>query len=436
MKLERGKINILYDNMSYGSAAKGLVCAKIAQVTLPEVLLSSHGVSSSHTVSTPEDEFVFKILPSASFMRREVPNYDPVVFLPPSCSFSIEQLKKEVEYVGLPFNRVIIHPRAVVVTEEHGKAESKHTRHLGGTSSGQAMAVAEKILRTPGIKLAKDYPELGNYGVVPEDSYEWIQALQEMLEEGALALAELPQGLPLSLDYSIEYPFNTYRNVNPMQFMSDVGLNHSYLGKIIGNQRVYPIRVSNRYKNDSMEHVTIKIKDDDKEYKPEELGMNYDDVNAITYAVEYLNTPTVPFGFDFTVEKINGVEGTSGPFDPDLEEVSWRRISDMMGEDTSEITTLTKLGRRIAIPKNGIMSISLYLKGLTTVKPDYLSFTFLNYLEPSVAGVTTEDEILQGKVKEWYSNLLYMLNLSSEDSPKVIALQAGKYIDNVIMMQG
>jgi len=422
MKLERGKVNVLLD-LTYGSSAKGQICASIADKFRPEILIGTSSTSASHTVIEGNESFVFKVLPSASFLNRFRDDYDPLVVLAPSAGFELEQLKKEIEFCGLTKDKVIIAHRSMVVLDKHKKEEAERMgSRLGSTHSGQSAAMSEKIARAKGVKLAGDYPEIDEIATVV-DYPAFAYLLAGMLSNGRTALLEMPQGFPLSLDYSIEYPFNTFRNISPAQAMSDIGLNpQEFLGSVIGNFRAFPIRVSNRFVGDSMDGVKLHIETVDgaqEVVSPDEVGMTYSDVNAIVYIVMYRGEPIEPYGFDFKVVHIEGVEGTSGAFDDDLVEVSWRHLIDNYNVEDEEITTLTKLNRRIAVPMDTTIPITLISDSMVTIRPDYLSVTFVNY------------DLVNGKtVEEFVNDAMKDLSINNIDATLSI-VQTGKDLSDV-----
>lgn len=438
--LQKGKVNFLLD-FYYGSSAKGQTITALADKHRPEILIANHSTSASHTVIEGEHEFVFKALPTASFLNKVRPDYKPLVVMSSDTGFEISQLMKEIEYCGLTKEQVLIHPRAAVITQAHKDAEAGEngTLHLGSTMSGQAYAFSEKMTRQKGAKLAKDYPELKEIATIVDDEDYYPFHLAKILDAGGTALYEMPQGFPLSLNHGPKFPFSTFRDITPDAAISTIGLNSAdYRGAVVANIRSLPIRVSNRYKGNTMEHVTLTT--DKGEVRPEDIGMDYSDVNAITYDVNFKNVSR-SFG-DHVITKVNGVVGTSGPFEDDMAEISWRDLSSdltkLAGKETNvkEITTLTKLNRRIARPVNGwSISRDMAHKAKVTVGVTHVAFTFLNYIDPTVEGATTEQDLAKSEiVGKW-------LNQAKEDIKAVwgkdlpiCSLQAGKELKNVVLL--
>lgn len=442
--LQKEKVNILLD-ATYGSSSKGQVVTAIADKYRPEILMANHSTSASHTVMDREtkEEFVFKALPSASFLNKIRSDYEPLVVMSPSSGFQIDQLIKEAKYCNLKKSQIIIPSRAVVITSEHQKMEAgtNGTLHLGSTMSGQSYAFSEKMTRQPNTKLAKDYPELAEYAIVLPDT-EYFPAFLAELVKGNTILAEMPQGFPLSIDYGPEYPYSTFRNISPSQFLADVGLHTDYLGSVIANVRSMPIRVSNRFRNNSMDDVTLELSDG-VTVKPSEIGADYSDINAIAYDVNFKNKPRY-FG-RYLITHIDGMTGTSGPFEPDMHETSWRNLSEkltkMSGKDVNvkEITTLTKLNRRIC-EVEGSISKDLMYKTMITVKPTHVSFTFLNYIDSNVTDKTDWLGISTPVIKEWLTRAEDQLgevgDAAQMEPPQICAVQSGPYLDNVLFTEG
>jgi len=459
--LVEGKINILLDHL-YGSSAKGQVCAAIADKERPSILIANHSTSASHTVMEGDEEFVFKALPSATFLCKTRDDYNPSIFMAASSGFEIDQVIKEMKWINNPEIKVYVHPYAVIVLQEHknleaglnrdgSSSDNSGTLHLGSTMSGQSYAFADKMTRRSPSSLAKDYAEeLYKHNIIVMAT-PWafqLQLLSELAKDDATALAEMPQGFPLSIDHGPEFPYSTFRNITPMQLLADLGLNEAYLGSVIGNIRSLPIRVSNRFVGNNMDNVMLFAKFDAENKMsesswntPEQLGMTYSDVNAITYDLLMGNEKRFK---NWIITDIKGVTGTSGPFEEDMEEISWRELSDHLtsiaGKDVNveEITTLTKLNRRIAkIADERSLSIDMLMKFMVAVNPTHLSITFLNYIDPNLEGATSIEEINKSEIfNDWSIRAIEDLReaYNGEVFPKITALQTGKYLENVIFI--
>lgn len=78
----------------------------------------------------------------------------------------VEEIRTYFDLLG--DRKIYIHPRAMIVKEKHREEERKCIRS-GSTFKGGGAALAEKIMRTSGIELAKDY-----YWKFPNDIKEKI----------------------------------------------------------------------------------------------------------------------------------------------------------------------------------------------------------------------------------------------------------------------
>lgn len=139
--------------------------------------------------------------------------------------------------------------------------------------------------------------------------------LQRLLEKGKTALLETAQGFDLGLNNGYEWPYCTSRDCMVGRVLDNAGVSVKDVGSIFASLRTYPIRVG--------------------------------------------STPG----------------GYSGPFYGDQSETSWPEISEKIGYDVEEKTTVTKRVRRVFTWSNE--QIERFLRA---VKPDYAFLNFVNYL--------------------------------------------------------
>ena len=251
---EPGKITVTID-VAWGSSAKGSMAPHIARESgLLKCVATPNQPSAGHTTVLHPSEYtgrvvegnpaftkmedgdyriVLKCLPSAAFVTRGIP-----ICLTCDAGFKIERLMAEVALVD-DRSRVKIHPNAVVVTEEHKKGAEQTGHHLSGTMQGGGHASAEKMLRKPGVRLAKDYPELAEF--ICNTS----EVIHDVLEGGGAVLLELPQGYSLSLNHGYVYPYLTSRDITPAFAMNTCNASPRRIGPVLGLVRPFPIRVGN-----------------------------------------------------------------------------------------------------------------------------------------------------------------------------------------------
>lgn len=139
--------------------------------------------------------------------------------------------------------KIYVHPRAMIIQKEHIKIE-KNILRSGSTYKGCGAALADKIMRKPGIILAKDYFKNCNNEfndrIVILDTANLINSLDEkILIEGA-------QGQDLDLNYGLDYPNVTSRMCSASQLLADAGCSPFKVKDIYMVIRPYPIRISNQ----------------------------------------------------------------------------------------------------------------------------------------------------------------------------------------------
>ena len=237
------KFNVVTDGQ-WGSCGKGLITTALADKYKPEVLTTTNMANAGHTaVSENGDKFIAKALPSAAILNKWVPEYNPLVIVGATAAFTIDQMLKEIQECEINGN-IIIHKRAGVITEEHKNAETdlkSGTKHVASTMQGCGTFLADKIMRKPGIKLARDYRELLpfiNTVSIPE-------LINEEILNGSTVLHEGAQGFSLDVNHGSHYPHCTSRGTTATQNMADMGISFDKTGDIYLVIRPFPIRVGN-----------------------------------------------------------------------------------------------------------------------------------------------------------------------------------------------
>ncbi|CAK0741953.1 hypothetical protein CCP1ISM_1480001 [Azospirillaceae bacterium] len=106
------------------------------------------------------------------------------------------------------------------------------------------------------------------------------------------------------------------------------------------------------------------------------------------------------------------VKGNSGDGYPDQVEMSWDDISRSAGDKIFECTTLTKLPRRaFSFSK---MNLIEALTFNNTGDDVYISVNFMNYVDASVKGKRTLNEVLTPKVLAWIKANIWNNELVTE----------------------
>ena len=231
------KADIIVD-LQFGSTGKGALAGYLAMTRDYDTVVTANRPNAGHTfIDAAGNEMIHKILPNSAVG----PKVDTVL-IGPGAVFDMAQLLKEIntlELFGYDKFQVFIHEAAVLVTDEHRKGEEGYSR-IGSTRQGAATAIMQKLERDedadPTVKHRSAIPHARVSVVCPAFYAERVRAAKSMLLEGA-------QGYSLGIDAGF-WPYCTSRNCTVAQFLADMAIPHSYVRKVIGTARTYPIRVA------------------------------------------------------------------------------------------------------------------------------------------------------------------------------------------------
>lgn len=369
--MKTAKFNIVTDGM-WGSTGKGLICSALAFHHKPDFVTNTNMANAGHTVVDNDGKsFVAKALPSGAVLGKWH-GFDHHVMLGASSAFHLDTLLKEIEETQIGEN-LTIHPRAGVITQVHREAECKgedSTKHLASTMQGCGTFLADKILRKPELKLARDYPELAQY--MPDRfnrspkahqfqsnaSANMLDILHNMLYCGATFLHEGAQGFSLDISHGSHYPQCTSRGTTAIQNLADMGVSQKEVGDIYLVIRPYPIRVGN-------------------------------------------------------VVEDGQVMGNSGGCYEDQEEITWDQVCDEAGAPeeakiairTKELTTVTKRLRRVFTFSPTQLRQAVLANGATKI-----ALNFANYIDWSVTGSNSYSQ-LTPKVRQFIAKVEEITNV-------------------------
>lgn len=278
------RLDIIVD-LQYGSTGKGLLAGYLATTFEPDTVVTAWAPNAGHTfIDKNGRKFVHTHLANGVVspnLRR--------ILLGPGSVINPAQFLAEVhactDLLQATGARIMIHPHAAVVTEEHVQEEAGPMTKIGSTKKGVGAAMIQRIRRDPdNMNIAGFCDELAEYVVSKGEYYDALQAARIVMIEGA-------QGYGLSMYHGF-YPYTTSRDVSVWQVLADCGIPARFVSPglmaIYGTARTFPIRVANR--------------------------------------------------FDENGKQV----GFSGPHYPDQEEITFESIG-----QATELTTVTKLPRRI-----------------------------------------------------------------------------------------
>jgi adenylosuccinate synthase len=218
----------------FGGEGKGKVAHFLAQEMKASIAVRVGGSNSGHTViDSSGAPVIFRHLPTAALIP------DVTCVLGAGSYINPEILLQEVFRIGLPPQRLLIDPNAMVVTQRELDEErnSSLRQSIASTLSGTGAAVSRRISREHSAVFAKDEKRLDQYiqPVVP--------FIREHLQKGRRIIIEGTQGFGLSLLHSQYYPFVTSRDTTAAAFISEAGLSPVDVDDIVLVLRAFPIRV-------------------------------------------------------------------------------------------------------------------------------------------------------------------------------------------------
>ena len=238
------KIDLVMD-FQYGSTGKGLLAGYLAKRGDYDTVICAFATNAGHTyIDKAEGIHVMtQQLPTAAVVSKTV----KTILLGPGSLIHEQTLMNEIKQnsESLKGKRLMIHPHAAVVTDDHAKEEMAWgMTKIGSTTKGVGAAMIERIKRNT------DYPNIARerfklFGLV--DYVCTVEEYQAALLAAESVLIEGAQGFSLSL-YHGQYPYTTSRDVTPWQILADCGAPYRWASyvHVCGTARTYPIRVNNR----------------------------------------------------------------------------------------------------------------------------------------------------------------------------------------------
>lgn len=217
----------------YGSEGKGKVVALLASRSTSPWIVRCGGPNSGHTVTIHGKDVILRQVPSSAEPRNAM------LCLAAGCAIDQAVLLSELDLLGIERQRIIVDPRAVIVTEEDRESERLGLTHIASTCSGTGAALARRMSRRSEVLLAGDSEELQ-----ARCRLETVAPLlHHALDDGKDVIVEGTQGFSLSLLHGPDYPFVTSRDTTASGFATEVGLSPRVISNIIMVVRTFPIRV-------------------------------------------------------------------------------------------------------------------------------------------------------------------------------------------------
>lgn len=279
--MNRGNVTVVLDSQA-GSCGKGKFVGYLARRYMPGIAINNFMSNAGHTwVGDNGDKVMTQHLPTSIVSPNSSLVIGPGAAITPHILF-----KEMIKYHDLIGSRkVIIHPRAVVITDGHRDVERQLLRS-GSTFKGCGAAQADKLMRQamlfgewwdkftdPSYDFGDDNEftycctsgEFDSYikdHIIVMDHMEYINSAIDM---GHNVLIEGSQGCDLDINYGLAYPHTTSRQCHAGQLVADCGISPKLVDEIIMIMRPYPIRISNETnlfgEKDSCKPLTVSSGD-------------------------------------------------------------------------------------------------------------------------------------------------------------------------------
>jgi adenylosuccinate synthase len=233
-----GKASVLVGGQ-FGSEGKGLAAAWLAvHGPAVDIATTNAGAQAGHTTRFRDGRgFVCFHLPTTGVIQKG--NCQSYI----NAGSIIDQtsLRHEIEATGV--DKVVIHPRAALILDEHRneeRAAASSTSKIASTQKGVGAAISGKVMRRGALaELLRE--------VVPAYEVRAINLNDAMRLGGASVVAEVPQGTDLSLNHGLAYPYTTSRDCWVGSGISDAGIHPWFVGPVCMVVRTFPIRVGHLY---------------------------------------------------------------------------------------------------------------------------------------------------------------------------------------------
>jgi adenylosuccinate synthase len=217
----------------YGSEGKGKVVALLASREESPWLVRCGGPNSGHTVTIGDTDVVLRQVPSCGIPNRAT------YCVGAGAVIDEDVLLHELDLLAVDRARILVDPRAAIVTEQDRQTEQRTLGPIASTLSGTGAALMRRMLRQDRTPLAED-----SLAVRQRCRVETVAPLlHQALDNGEHVIVEGTQGFGLSLLHGTQYPFVTSRDTTASGFAMEVGLSPRDVNKIVMVVRTFPIRV-------------------------------------------------------------------------------------------------------------------------------------------------------------------------------------------------
>lgn len=131
----------------YGSEGKGKVVALLGARSISPWLVRCGGPNSGHTVTLNGEEVVLRQVPSSTDPGRGT------FCVAAGCVVDEAVLLRELDMLGIERHRIIVDPRAILVSDQDREAERSSLAGISSTCSGTGAALVRRMSRGTDVAL-------------------------------------------------------------------------------------------------------------------------------------------------------------------------------------------------------------------------------------------------------------------------------------------
>lgn len=217
----------------YGSEGKGKVVALLADQLERPWLVRCGGPNSGHTVTINGEDVVLRQVPSCSEPDRAT------FCIAAGCAVDESILISELNLLDIERDRVVVDPRAALITKQDCESERHALNYMASTCSGTGEALLRRMSRRFDVRLVKDSEMLRRRCRIETVA----PLLHNAIDHAAHVIVEGTQGFSLSLLHGLTYPFVTSRDTTASGFAAEVGISPRDISEVVMVVRTFPIRV-------------------------------------------------------------------------------------------------------------------------------------------------------------------------------------------------
>jgi len=217
----------------YGSEGKGKVVALLADQLECPWLVRCGGPNSGHTVTINGGDVILRQVPACAEPDRAM------FCIAAGCAVDESILINELNMLGIERDRIVVDPRAALITEHDREAEHLALNYMGSTCSGTGEALLRRMSRRADVQLVNASERLRQRCRIETVA----PLLHDAIDHATHVIVEGTQGFSLSLLHGPNYPFVTSRDTTASGFAAEVGISPRDISEVIMVIRTFPIRV-------------------------------------------------------------------------------------------------------------------------------------------------------------------------------------------------